>query len=175
MSPTTAKAPWYFLGFQELLFHLHPVFAVCVWPLLGLAVLVWLPFWRGSALPPGVWFGSVRGRKLALRTAITRRPGGFVHSSWETIFCCGRRRARAAIRSSRAGSSPTVLLIALLVVLYLLLVMKLKYTRAEAVMAGVILLLVALIVCAIVAYWFRGPEMRLVLPWNLAAHRIKFG
>ena len=28
MSPNPAKAPWYFVGFQELLIHLHPVFAV---------------------------------------------------------------------------------------------------------------------------------------------------
>ena len=34
MSPNPAKAPWYFVGFQELLIHLHPVFAVLVVPLL---------------------------------------------------------------------------------------------------------------------------------------------
>ena len=30
MSPNPAKAPWYFMGFQELLIHLHPTFAVLV-------------------------------------------------------------------------------------------------------------------------------------------------
>ena len=34
ISPNPAKAPWYFLGFQELLLHFHPLFAVFVIPLL---------------------------------------------------------------------------------------------------------------------------------------------
>ena len=33
LSPNPAKAPWYFLGFQEMLLHLHPLFAICVVPL----------------------------------------------------------------------------------------------------------------------------------------------
>jgi hypothetical protein len=33
-------------------------------------------------------------------------------------------------------------------------------------MAVVMLMLVTLTVCAITAYWFRGPEMRLVWPWT---------
>ncbi len=32
MSPNPAKAPWYFLGFQELLLHFDPIFAVVVIP-----------------------------------------------------------------------------------------------------------------------------------------------
>ena len=70
MSPNPAKAPWYFLGFQELLLHLHPVFVVFVWPLLGVVALFYMPFWRDSALPTGVWFGSERGRKLAIWSAV---------------------------------------------------------------------------------------------------------
>ena len=50
LSLNPAKAPWYFLGFQELLVHLHPLFAVVVVPLLGAIALVALP-WLG--LPEG--------------------------------------------------------------------------------------------------------------------------
>jgi hypothetical protein len=35
MSPNPVTAPWYFVGFQELLIHLHPVFSpscCCRWP-----------------------------------------------------------------------------------------------------------------------------------------------
>ena len=62
------------------------------------------------------------------------------------------------------GLLPTVLLIALFAALYFLLVKKLNYTRAEAVMAGIILVLVALAICTIIGVWFRGPEMHLVWP-----------
>jgi hypothetical protein len=46
-----------------------------------------------------------------------------------------------------------------------LLVGKLQYSRAEAVMAAIILILVALMVCTIIGVWFRGPEMHLIWPW----------
>ena len=50
--------------------------------------------------------------------------------------------------------------------LYFSLIRKLKYSRAEAVMAGIIVVLVALTVCTIVGVWFRGAEMHLVWPWG---------
>ena len=164
MSPTTAKAPWYFLGFQEMLLHLHPVFAVLVWPLLGFAVLMWLPFWSGSALPPGEWFGSVRGRRLALWTA-----GGTVVLTFLIVVTDDlllRSGSNVAVNTLiTRGLLPTLLLIGLLAGFYFLLSAKRQYTRAEAVTAGVILVLVTLAVCTIIGFWFRGPEMRLAWPW----------
>jgi hypothetical protein len=62
------------------------------------------------------------------------------------------------------GLLPTGLLVALLSGLYWLLVKKLKYSRADAIMAGIILALVVLTVCTIIGVWFRGPEMHLVWP-----------
>ena len=63
------------------------------------------------------------------------------------------------------GLLPTLLLIGLLAGFYFLLSAKRQYTRAEAVTAGVILVLVTLAVCTIIGFWFRGPEMRLAWPW----------
>ncbi len=44
LTPATVKAPWYFLGAQELLLHVHPVFAICFLPLTVTFFLVLLPF-----------------------------------------------------------------------------------------------------------------------------------
>ena len=44
LTPPTVKAPWYFLGAQELLLHVHPLFAVCVIPLIICLFLLLLPF-----------------------------------------------------------------------------------------------------------------------------------
>ena len=38
MSTNPAKSPWYFVGFQELQLHFHPVIAVVV-------MLLSVPFW----------------------------------------------------------------------------------------------------------------------------------
>ena len=38
---------------------------------IGVAALFYLPFWCDSALPAGVWFGSERGRKLAVWSVFT--------------------------------------------------------------------------------------------------------
>jgi len=164
MSPNPAKAPWYFLGFQELLLHLHPVLAVFIWPLLGAGVLLCVPFWRETALPTGIWFGSVRGRKLAAwvgaagavaTLAIILADNLLLHSG-----------AAVAVNTLiNRGLAPTGLMMVLFVGLYFLLVRKLQYSRAEAVMAGLILVLVALMVCTMIGVWFRGPEMHLVWPW----------
>ena len=71
LSLNPAKAPWYFLGFQELLVHLHPLFAVVVVPLLGAAALCALP-WLGFSPdePRGVWFLSATGRRTARWAAV---------------------------------------------------------------------------------------------------------
>ncbi|MEA3546867.1 MAG: cytochrome bc complex cytochrome b subunit [Thermodesulfobacteriota bacterium] len=53
LTPETVKAPWYFLGAQELLLHVHPVIAVCVLPLFIALFLIFLPFGKKKAGKPG--------------------------------------------------------------------------------------------------------------------------
>jgi len=163
MSPNPAKAPWYFLGFQELLLHLHPVFAVFVWPMFGAAALLCVPFWRETALPTGVWFGSERGRKLLIWTASAGALATLGLILGDNLLLSSAEAVAVDTFITR-GLLPTVLLIALLAGLYFLLARKLKYTRAEAVTAGIVLVLVALMVCTVIGIWFRGPEMHLVWP-----------
>ena len=165
MSPNPAKAPWYFMGFQELLLHLHPVFAVFVWPLLGAAALLCVPFWGETALPTGVWFGSERGRKLAVWTVSVGALATLALILGDNLLLSSAEAVAGSTLVTR-GLIPTVLLIVLFVGLYFLLVRKLKYTRAEAVMAGIVLVLVALAVCTVIGVWFRGAEMHLVWPWG---------
>jgi len=162
MSPNPAKAPWYFLGFQELLLHLHPVFATFVWPLLGAGAFLCVPLWRDSSLPTGVWFGSARGRTLAAWSA------GIGATTTLAIILADNLALRSATAVTNTfvtrGLLPTALLMALATGLYLWLVRKLKYSRAEVVMVGIVLTLVVLTVCTIIGVWFRGPEMHLVWP-----------
>jgi quinol-cytochrome oxidoreductase complex cytochrome b subunit len=162
MSPNPAKAPWYFLGFQELLLHLHPVFAAFVWPLLGAVAFLCVPFWRDSCLPTGVWFGSARGRTLAIWTTAVGAVATLALILADNLLL----RSATTVTNTfiTRGLLPTGLLIALSAGFYFWLVRKRKYTRAEIVMAGILLVLVVLTVCTIIGVWFRGPEMHLVWP-----------
>lgn len=53
VTPASVKAPWYFLGAQELLLHVHPLVAVCVLPLSICLFLILLPFGRNTTGKPG--------------------------------------------------------------------------------------------------------------------------
>ncbi|MGW8313810.1 MAG: cytochrome b N-terminal domain-containing protein [Desulfuromonadales bacterium] len=163
MSPNPAKAPWYFMGFQELLLHLHPTFAIFVWPLLGAAALLFIPFWSDSSLPGGVWFGSPRGRKLAAWTSLAALLITPVVIFLDDLL---QRSATVAANNTLAtrGILPTLAIIVLFAGGYRLLVKKFGYTRAEAVMAGLLLIFVTLAVGTIIGVWFRGAEMHLVWP-----------
>jgi quinol-cytochrome oxidoreductase complex cytochrome b subunit len=69
LSPNPTKAPWYFAGFQEMLLHIHPVYAVTVLPLFFGVLLVLVPYLKYDSHAAGVWFISVKGRKAALLAA----------------------------------------------------------------------------------------------------------
>ncbi|EFL52543.1 Cytochrome b/b6 domain protein [Solidesulfovibrio fructosivorans JJ]] len=162
LSPNPAKAPWYFQGFQELLLHLDPVFAVCIWPLLGAAALLAVPFWPGSALPPGDWFGSPRGRRLAagmFAAGLLLTTGVILLDNFLPV-AAGPSGSAWITR----GLLPTFLVLAVFAGAYRLLVKTWGAPRAEAVMACLCLALAGLVVCTVVGVWFRGPEMRLVWP-----------
>jgi len=66
VSPNPAKAPWYFLGIQELLLHFHPFIGAILIPGLALGVLAMLPFFDLSMDSVGIYFRSKRGRYLSL-------------------------------------------------------------------------------------------------------------
>lgn len=160
LSPSPAKAPWYFMGFQEMLLHLHPVFAVFIWPLLAGMLLLWLPFWNDSALPAGIWFGGQRGWALALWASIVTAVFTLVIILLDNLLL----HSADAVANTFLfrGVLPTIVLLALLCLGYVLLTRKFNYNHAETVMACILAMLVALAVCTIIGVWFRGEEMRLV-------------
>ena len=72
-SPNPAKAPWYFMGLQELLIHFHPFFAIVVFPVTVLAAACWLPYIKLEDKNQGIWFLSdngIRSAKFALASGV---------------------------------------------------------------------------------------------------------
>lgn len=57
------------MGIQELLLHVHPLFAAFVIPSLVVAALFVMPFIRCQIDTAGIWFRSPTGRRLAVFSA----------------------------------------------------------------------------------------------------------
>jgi quinol-cytochrome oxidoreductase complex cytochrome b subunit len=167
MSPNPAKAPWYFVGIQELLLHFHPLFAVLVIPLLAAAGLLLIPYLKYERDTSGILMMSHKGRRLSLiaaTAALALTPLWIVADELWIDFG-GWLPGLPPLLAN--GLIPVAILLAVLAGFYGLLKKRLAASNNEAVQASFILLTVAFAVLTITGVWFRGPGMTLVWPWNL--------
>jgi hypothetical protein len=169
MSPNPAKAPWYFMGFQELLLHLHPAFAVLVVPLLAATLLVALPYLRYAESPSGAYFHSRTGARAALAAAAVAL---ILTPLWVLADEATRRVppwVPALPPAVRTGLLPVLLACTVLAGLYLAARRLLVASRLEAVQAVVTFVVVAFVVLTLTGWLFRGQAMALAWPWAAAA------
>ncbi len=61
-TPNPAKAPWYFLGLQELLHYFPPVVAGVLIPTLVVMALIVIPYFRINVEAEGLWTRNRAGR-----------------------------------------------------------------------------------------------------------------
>ncbi len=66
VTPNPAKAPWYFLGLQELLLHMHPALAGVIVPGAVLVGLALIPYIDTKKEGVGIYFTTPRGKRIAL-------------------------------------------------------------------------------------------------------------
>ncbi len=164
MSPNPAKAPWYFMGAQELLVHLHPSFAVFVVPLLAVAFLVMLPYLRYDEPPSGEWFHSARGRRTAgwaALAALVLTPAYVVAGE---LFLHWPRLLTFLPPAASNGLVPMLLWAAVAAGVFLGARKTGGATRTEAVQALFTFLLVAFLVLTATGIFFRGEGMHLAWP-----------
>ncbi len=167
ISPNPAKAPWYFLGFQELLIHFDATFAILVIPLLAAAALIAIPFIRYEGEISGNWFLTPKGRRMSLAAAITALV---VVPLWividdRVIGPDGWLPAAAPVVSN--GLLPFTLMLAGASAFYLALRKSFNASRNEAVQSLFVFFFVAFVVLTVTGVWFRGPGMMLVWPWQM--------
>lgn len=68
-TPNPAKAPWYFLGLQELLHYFPPVVAGVILPGLVIVALIVIPYVRVNVTRKGLWEGSPRKTLITIVAA----------------------------------------------------------------------------------------------------------
>ncbi len=64
VTPNPAKAPWYFLGLQELLHYFPPIVAGVLIPLLVVVALVVVPYFHVNVQGESLWAGGGKRRLL---------------------------------------------------------------------------------------------------------------
>jgi quinol-cytochrome oxidoreductase complex cytochrome b subunit len=163
MSPNPAKAPWYFMGVQELLVHLHPAFGAVAVPLFALVLLVLLPALGGGERPSGRWFGSPQGARLALAAA-----------SLAVVVTVAAVVANEPLRRTRPwfpGLPPAVrggvfpLAVAVILVAVVAWASRRRGgSRLEVVQAAFTFVAASFVVLTVVGVFFRGQGMSLVMP-----------
>jgi quinol-cytochrome oxidoreductase complex cytochrome b subunit len=168
-SPNPAKAPWYFMGIQELLLHFHPLVAALVIPLLALGALSILPYLDADLDSVGIWFRSHKGRRMGLVAAglaLLITPLLILADEFILDFA-GWLPSLPTVISN--GLVPLALLLLGLIGFYDGFKKRYVATHCETIQATFILLLVAFVGLTIIGIWFRGPGMALMWPWQVAA------
>ncbi len=165
MSPNPTKAPWYFAGIQEMLLHIHPLFAVFIIPaivLLGLMILPYLPYQTNAT---GVWFVSRVGQRTAVLGAVVAlvlTPTIIILDEFVVHINAGSSGVSPAVSH---GLLPTFLLLVAVIVFYLLVRKRFTAMRNESVQAVFVMLMVAFVVMTVTCALFRGEGMKLTWPW----------
>jgi len=166
-SPNPAKAPWYFMGIQELLLHLHPFFSAILLPLFFLVAMVLLPYQRWVHPRPGQWFHSLKGKKLALQASgLSLVLTSAVVLLDEYIIRIKGWDLGVPLVVGQ-GLIPLSILLVTLAAYVLYLRKRRGADGVEVMVALFTVFIVSYIVLALVGVWFRGEGMTLAWPWTL--------
>ncbi len=166
MSPNPAKAPWYFLGFQELLLHFDPLFAVVVIPLLALIGLLLLPYLRYKVDTSGIFMMSHEGRMMGRDAAVTAAVATPLLILADEFLVDFSGWLPGIPRVITNGVLPAAILAAAWMFLRRWLKIRHAASGSEMVQTLFVLLGTAFVILTLTGVFFRGPGMGLVWPWN---------
>jgi hypothetical protein len=161
-----AKAPWYFVGLQELLEHMHPTLAGIVIPGCLVLFLITLPYVDHSWAKPGIWFSSPRGKRITGLTALYTlivMPAYILLDNAFTLRELLRDIAPAWVSQWLLPGGILIILVSIP-----LLVLRLRRAnRHEYMLALFTVMMVSALVLTVSGFLFRGPGFKLYLPWDM--------
>jgi menaquinol-cytochrome c reductase cytochrome b/c subunit len=161
-----AKAPWYFVGLQELLEHMHPTLAGVIIPTILALFLAGLPYIDHSRAGAGVWFSSVRGRWIVGLTALYTLVVMPAYILLDNAFSL-RELLRDVVPQWVAQGLLPAAIIGLLVSLPALVLWRRKANRREVMLALFTMMFVSAIVFTLTGFLFRGPGFKLYGPGQM--------
>jgi menaquinol-cytochrome c reductase cytochrome b/c subunit len=155
LTPNPAKAPWYFLGLQELLHYFPPVVAGVLIPSLVVVALIVIPYFHVNVKGEPLWAGDRRRRLVGFLAVVIALLGFFFFYAeaipWDAIV-------------------PTLLIAALALAGYMSPAGErglLGYLSTRAISWWVMTWFITLaITLTMVGTFLRGPGWSLVWPWR---------
>ncbi|GAB4446809.1 MAG: hypothetical protein OHK0041_06030 [Anaerolineales bacterium] len=170
LSPNPAKAPWYFMGLQELLLHFHPLVGAIVIPSLVILGIFTLPFFDLNPKSVGVYFRSQRGRSftlLAIGIALIATPIWVLLDEYILNWTLWLPTWNTLLSN---GLIPLAVILLPLLLLDNWIQSSFKADTEERVLFIASFLFTAFIILTVIGIFFRGPGMSLYLPWNMPVH-----
>jgi len=162
VNPNPSKAPWYFMGFQELLIHTHATFGAFVIPLLTTAFFISIPFFSYKSLRPGQWFHSENGKKITLISAGFSILFTFCFSIVNDAFFDFSYRLAEWPALISTGLLPFILYVLPMAGFLFYLKRKRNASQIEIIIAVVTILLSAYITMMLTGVFLRGEGMQLI-------------
>jgi hypothetical protein len=164
-----AKAPWYFVGLQELLEHMHPTVAGIMIPGLLVAFLIALPYLDHSREHAGVWFSTPRGKRIAGWTALYTAVVMPVYILVDNFFSLREFLRAIAPQWIAQGLLPSIIIgvLVILPVLRLASLSRGKPNAREVMLVLFTVMFVSAIILTVSGFLFRGPGFKLYLPWQM--------
>lgn len=161
-----AKAPWYFVGLQELLEHMHPLLAGVLIPTGLILFLIVLPYLDVERRGVGIWFGGPRGRRLVLRTALYTAVVMSAYILGDNAFSLREALRESAPIWVAQGILPAAIL-AVLVSLPAVVVAARGGNRQQVFLVLFTVALTSAVVFTVSGFLFRGPGFQLYPPWEM--------
>jgi quinol-cytochrome oxidoreductase complex cytochrome b subunit len=160
VSPNPSKSPWYFMGIQELLIHLHPFFSTLIVPVILIALFVYIPNNKIDKDKVGVWFYSPKAKKMILYSII------FSAIITMSLIFAFEYNLHPLVWNLplyiSTGFIPLFLYLIPLAVFAFLLKWKFKADKMEIYQIIFTFILTSYLLMSIVGVWFRGESMHLI-------------
>lgn len=161
-----AKAPWYFVGLQEVLEHMHPTLAGIIIPGVLVLFLIALPYIDYSRDNVGVWFSSQRGKRITIWTALYTLVVMSAFIVLDDMFTMRELLRGSAPQWVAQGLLPAGIL-SVLIMIPLLVLWRMKATRREFMLVLFTMIFTAAVVFTVSGFLFRGPGFELYWPWDM--------
>lgn len=161
-----AKAPWYFMGLQEMLEHGHPTLMAVALPTLMVLFVIVIPYIDNSTEGSGRWFTSRRGKRFSLYSALYISVAMPAFILIDNYFP-PRELLRGVLPDFFVQVVIPALFLGAIIVAPLLFLRRSNPSRREVVLVLFTMLFVSAIIFTLTGFLFRGPGFELYLPWNM--------